>query len=242
MAKAPFNRKSVDPQTANRLGLELMAEVEKPQPDLARMTQLIADGADMEVVNDKLETPLMRAVNANGKDDAAGLLLDRGANPNAQAKNGSTPYIMAVARKNETLVTKFVDAKADPNSHFMSGLNAMHWAANFGAINIATEIATRGGGDLDIKSQTQTPMDAVEFAMRQKEVLGERLENLRKTQREEKRKAAERERIRLETEAADAERTRVKAAIREGVMDHGDLKAPPRAVFRKKTPVLTPQG
>lgn len=240
MAKAPFNRKSVDPQTANRLGHELLAEVGKQEPDLARMTQLIADGADTEVMNEKFETPLMRAVNGARSNDAAELLLDMGADPNKAGPSGVTPYIMAVLRKNDSLVSKFIDVKADPNSHFYSGMNAMQWAAHFGAVNIATEIATRGGGDLDIKSKSDTPMDAVEYAMREKEFLGERLEVIRKNQREEKRKAAERERIALEKAAAEAARAILKAAIREGMLNHGDLQAPPRAAFRKKTPVIVP--
>lgn len=240
MAKKGFNKQSVDPATADRLGEALLAEVAKSIPDTQRMKDLIAQGANLEKTIDGSMTPLLLAA-MNEKNDAAFLLLDSGANPKGATPDGMSPLVLASlsgSRGNLPLVQKLLDKHVDPDKHFYRTKTALMWAAHRGFTDIATEIAERGG-DIRLKSTGNEPKDAVEWAD----------DNLKRTtsqalQRVQQRKdqRVEEERQKEEVAKAEAEAVAAKTdfenALQHNISTHAPLAAPKRASFRKKPETL----
>jgi len=121
-------------------------------------------------------TPLHRAMKASDLT-VVRLLLDKGANPSAALKDGSTPLMMACgmgARRvvsDEDVIEKagtadpldavkmFVQAGADVNVQNDLGNTALHYAAQTGA-NRIVEFLVSKGAQVDIYNYTgQTPVD-----------------------------------------------------------------------------------
>jgi hypothetical protein len=77
------------------------------------------------------ETPLMRA-SARGDVEVARVLLDAGADVNAQRADGFTPLILAVFFGHETVVRLLVERGADASARTSLGTTAARWAASRG--------------------------------------------------------------------------------------------------------------
>lgn len=240
MAKKGFNKQSVDQATADRLGDELLAEVAKGKPDLDKMKDLIAQGANLEKQGSNGYPPLLLAAMSE-KNDAAFLLLDSGANPDGAAPTGASPLVFAAlsgSSGNLPLVKKLLDKNADPNKYAHQTKTAVMWAAHRGFTDIALEIGSRGG-DLLQKSTGSDPMNAMEWALdNNKRVTAEQLQRLqeRKEQEAAAEKAKEEER-KAEAEAATAKQA-FENALQYNISTHKPLTAPKRASFTKKPETL----
>lgn len=83
--------------------------------DVARVKQLIAQGADVNAASDGGETPLIRAV--RGKSlEAVKLLVDAGADPNAKTSDGRTALHFAADKLAYPIVQYLVYRGADINA------------------------------------------------------------------------------------------------------------------------------
>ncbi|MBU9766950.1 ankyrin repeat domain-containing protein [Mycobacterium sp. TNTM28] len=80
--------------------------------DSVDVVRLLLDaGADIEAANDKGETPLYKAVRntTRGAVPITQLLLKRGANPNAQLANGSSPLAFVRRFQKPGIIELFAD-------------------------------------------------------------------------------------------------------------------------------------
>jgi hypothetical protein len=82
------------------------------------------------------ETPLMRAA-ARGYTEVVRVLLDAGADLNAQRADGFTPLILAVFFGHEEVVRLLVERGADPSARTRLGMTATRWAAARGFAGMA---------------------------------------------------------------------------------------------------------
>jgi len=234
MARTVFNRKSVDPATADRLGAELMAELNSATPNEPRIKTLINDGANLEYRDTKSNmTPLIFAA-SHGHLSASELLMDAGADVHAKGTDGVTAYHYAVMTKGKDLVDIFIDRQVDPNKDFYRTLTPMMWAANMKQRDMARDIAERGGGDILLKSQGSFPKDSIEFAEdNNAKALADDLRRIQK--RKENELALKRQREK-ELEAQKAEHLRVRKLgmdIARKVLNHRAVIAPEKATFKK---------
>lgn len=78
----------------------------------------------VNTVGKELETPLHMACTRNAERDVR-LLIDGGANVNAQTNIGTTPLMRAIYPKNETIVRLLLDAGADIELKDIYGSNAV---------------------------------------------------------------------------------------------------------------------
>ncbi|KAH0429808.1 hypothetical protein CcaCcLH18_08231 [Colletotrichum camelliae] len=81
----------------------------------------------METANKIDGTPLMQAV-INGHETTAKLLLEKGANPNAQDKDGLTSLFIAIRRHQTSLVRILIDHGADIDVKSNDGMNPLYYA------------------------------------------------------------------------------------------------------------------
>jgi ankyrin repeat protein len=96
--------------------------------DAARVTSVLANGADPNEVNDEGWTPLMFA--ALGSEVAiVDQLVLAGADLNRQARDGSTPLMKAVLWQNIAIVTALLGHGADPTVQDAWGWTAASVAA-----------------------------------------------------------------------------------------------------------------
>ncbi len=95
------------------------------------------------------ETPLHRAA-SYGHLDAARLLLDAGADPNARAKEGETPLHLAALYGGAELITLLLARGADVNARTQAGLAPLHLAAVRGDVGIARALLD-SGADLEAR-------------------------------------------------------------------------------------------
>ena len=73
--------------------------------DVARIKQLLAEGADIDLVAGKdQETPLHRAI-TRGSTEAAKILIESGADINKPRRDGQTPLEMARLRNRTEILT-----------------------------------------------------------------------------------------------------------------------------------------
>lgn len=240
MAKQPFNKQSVDPALADKLGLELWQEAGNAPPDLNRMKDLIAQGANMEVQKEGL-TPLIRAA-LRERNDAAFLLLDSGAQPDTVGDHGQTALIISSGPTgNFALVKKLLDKGATPDHSRFHTKTALMWAAHRGFRDIAIQIANRGG-DILLKSSGPNPKNAIEWAEdNNKALMAELLHDLQARKEHLARQKAEEDRRNEATARELAAKQEFEAAVLENVRTHKPLVAPRRASFKKRTEPLNQQ-
>lgn len=77
-----------------------------------------------------------------GHPDIAQLLIERGAEVNARAPNGSTPLMMAAREGREKLARQLLDAGADPTATNESGESALLWAMRHEHFGIARMVSS----------------------------------------------------------------------------------------------------
>ncbi len=99
-----------------------------------------------------------------GQREAAQLLLERGANPNAVAKNPSevTPLHSAAASRNIDMVRLLLVHRADPNARQQGGFTALHAAALQGDLPMVLLLVGYGGLPTAASHDGKTPVELAE--------------------------------------------------------------------------------
>lgn len=122
-------------------------------------THLLDQGADQNAYLEGGTTPLITAVNAN-QPELVALLLQRGAQPNAQEKNGlqGTALMYACARNELTMPAMLLKAGADVNLIDINGDPALNWATYYGNTRLMQWLIDEGA-DLSIRSKHGMPVD-----------------------------------------------------------------------------------
>lgn len=126
--------------------------------DPRKLELLLERGASLEVGTDRGATPLMLAAWYGVDDSAAGLLLDRGADPNARAQaDGMTPLLRAVRSGKLGLVRRLVAAGASPDAAAADGETALHLATTAGDAPMAA-LLLELGAEVDARCDSCTPL------------------------------------------------------------------------------------
>jgi ankyrin repeat protein len=96
-----------------------------------------------------------------GHEKAVRLLLDRGADVNAAARNPQrvAPLHAAVAGPTPDIVEILLEAGADPNARQESDYTALHEAASRGLDRIVRVLITHGASKTAVNTTGQTPYD-----------------------------------------------------------------------------------
>lgn len=124
------------------------------QGDVARIQQLLEQGADVNVQEDAGGwTPLHNAVQS-GRVDIVRLLLRHGADPHRRKKNGATPFIVAGIRGDVSLLEIFLSEGADVNECDHNGFTAFMEAAEYGRVE-ALRFLFAKGANVNLRRETK---------------------------------------------------------------------------------------
>ena len=141
-----------DPNIANyggNTGLHMAADGECSKE---AMQAIIAHGANVNAVDQRNSTALMRTSN-DGHEDTTNVLLNAGADPNIADANGKTSLHHAiVGRCNERIVQAIVDKGADVNARDIKSRTALLSASHFGYEH-AIRILLKAGADPNIADE-----------------------------------------------------------------------------------------
>ena len=99
----------------------------------ARLQRLIAGGAPLDPVDSAKQTPLLLAVQSNHLA-AAKLLIEAGANINAQAANMDTPWLLAGARGRTEMLRLMIPKGPDYALRNRYGGTALIPACHYGHV------------------------------------------------------------------------------------------------------------
>lgn len=131
------------------------ASQETTSPSASLVLDLIEAGANIDIRNSTLKTPLIRA-SGHGFVRIVKTLIDHGADVNARDALGQTPLIMACHAASEPTIKELLESGADPNSKTTSDetavdffLNNVHKVSGPDAIRIAAMLADHGA-DIEI--------------------------------------------------------------------------------------------
>jgi hypothetical protein len=105
------------------------------------LDRMLDGGEQVDRVNTGLQTVLMCAIRANAPASMVGLLLDRGANPNAMDAFGMRPIHFVQTRDKLAHLEKLLDAGADVNSQCAQGRTPLFY---FEDVEIGRELIRRG--------------------------------------------------------------------------------------------------
>ena len=103
--------------------------------DVEAIAQLLAQGANIEAVDDAKWTPLICAASA-GRAGAVALLLHSKAAVNARTATGTTALTHAAGKGHLDVVNALLAAGADPAVQDHSGSSALHRSAGVGAAEV----------------------------------------------------------------------------------------------------------
>lgn len=93
--------------------------------DASQVIFYLEEGGDPNA-KDADEVPLLvNSLGPKGSDEAAQLLLEKGANPNSQDGTGRTPLMEAALRGRVELVKQLLEKNADPNLVDQQGYTAL---------------------------------------------------------------------------------------------------------------------
>jgi uncharacterized protein len=133
--------------SAQHHGHELLAAVERG--DAAQAQELIAAGADLEVVDASGRTPLLIAV-ASDHIAVARRLVEAGADINAQAANRDSPWLLAGALgRTEMLAAMLATGRVDYARRNRFGGNALIPACERGHVETVRLLLERSAIDVD---------------------------------------------------------------------------------------------
>jgi uncharacterized protein len=126
---------------------ELLAMAERA--DLARVQELIAAGANLDVADGSGRTPLLVAV-ANDRTAVARRLIEAGADINAQAANRDSPWLLAGALgQTEILAAMLATGRVDYARRNRYGGNALIPACERGHVETVRLLLERSMIDVD---------------------------------------------------------------------------------------------
>jgi len=118
--------------------------------DVAEVKQCLNSGADVNVKDDKGQTPLVLA-SASGHTAIASILLDKRADPNLQSNDGLTALMNASHKNYTDLVRLLVQKGANVNLRTTQGVPALTYAAIGGHPEVIRELLARGA-EIDAKT------------------------------------------------------------------------------------------
>lgn len=125
--------------------------------NLEKAAKLISENG-IDVPDAFGRTPLYMACE-KGYGEMVRLLIDRGANVNAQDREGSTPLRTAVFHNHDAIVELLLSANANPNLQHGDGSMPLHTAAEVGNLRVV-EILLQHGADIDAKHDYGEPIYA----------------------------------------------------------------------------------
>jgi ankyrin repeat protein len=149
----PVNARAVNKE----LALEFLTDCEHraylESVHVTHKSELLPD----DELDAKTTTALHLACRSESKD-LAELLLQMGAEVNAEMQGGETPLIIAVLSKRGALVQLLLDRGADVNAKTRWGKSALHYAAQTGQKPMLETLMRRGGHVNMIDREGLTPL------------------------------------------------------------------------------------
>ena len=128
--------------------------------DVAAITAALEAGADVNQ-SDGWSTPLWYAAR-RGHEDAAKLLIARGADVNLTTKTSGPPLLGAIERKNAILVKLLLASGADPNAA-LETKSALYLAAKSGCLECVTALVDLGADVNALTQRRETPIHAAKL-------------------------------------------------------------------------------
>ncbi len=112
----------------NKQAEMIAIEIEKAEPNLNLVNDLIVLGANVNWQSEDGQTPLHWAAWC-GNEKISRMLIDAGANVNMQDKDGRTPLHTATYYGEIEIARMLIDAGANVNMQDKDGRTPLHWAA-----------------------------------------------------------------------------------------------------------------
>ncbi|WP_299652822.1 ankyrin repeat domain-containing protein [uncultured Jannaschia sp.] len=124
-----------------------------------RVARLLESGADPDIANLKAKTPLIAAIEA-GQEDAAVVLLEADAILEPEVDRGLSALHAAIrSDASPELISKLLDAGADPIDASRSGMTLLHRVARAGTPDVAHVLIRAGADPAAQTSKGVTPAD-----------------------------------------------------------------------------------
>ena len=131
--------------------------------DVEAVTAFIEDGADVDQVNSKDQTPLHLAARY-GNDEIVKLLVNNGAQVDPVDAEGQQPHHIAIPHGFFDTFTLLVELGADPNARIGAGTSLLHFGAYSGTAE-AIEFMIAAGCDPNAEDKDGArPLHAAAFA------------------------------------------------------------------------------
>ena len=128
--------------------------------DVAAITAALEAGADVNE-SDGWSTPLWYAAR-RGHEDAAKLLIARGADVNLTTKTSGPPLLGAIERKNAILVKLLLASGANPNAA-LATKSALYLAAKSGCFECVTALVDLGADVNALNKDREPPIHAAKL-------------------------------------------------------------------------------
>jgi ankyrin repeat protein len=153
----PYELMMVPP---NKKAEMIMREIEKDEPNLNLVSDLIVLGAnvDWQDEDDFNRTPLHMAA-SRGNVEIVKMLIDAGSDANVQSNIGYTPLHVAASWGRLEIAKMLIDAGAYVDVQDKSGWTPLHVAASLGRVEIA-QMLIGAGARKDIRdNESKFPYD-----------------------------------------------------------------------------------
>ncbi len=126
--------------------------------DLAKVTSLLSEGAQLSTVNETNRNALILAAEA-GHLNVVGFLLEKGINENARAARGRTALIQAAKMGHVEIVKILLEHGADLNAKTNKGRTALNQASKRGYSDVVKVLLDHGSVNLDaVRSNGMTSL------------------------------------------------------------------------------------
>ena len=125
--------------------------------DIQLATFLVSVGADVNLVDDNNQIPLMVAI-GDGSFTIVKMLIDSGADVNFEDENGFSVLMFAIQQNNEKLVRLLLDRGAYLFYADEDGDTALSVAVHHGFVNIVQLLLERGADVNDVSENGQTAL------------------------------------------------------------------------------------
>ncbi|MCE3237040.1 MAG: ankyrin-like [Gammaproteobacteria bacterium] len=125
--------------------------------NVAEVSFLIKDGADINAIDSMGNTPLHWAIQKNDVE-CINLLVQAGANINIAATSGDTPLHLSAAQGRSNIASLLIKAGADINSIGFRGKTPLHWAVQNNHAECVTFLVIAGATINTSDGQNDTPL------------------------------------------------------------------------------------